>query len=63
MKKLRNKKTGVIKEIEKEFEGRGDGDFIMAVGESGADALAPIKSSYEELFGHGFDSRYLHHLD
>ncbi len=36
-------------EIEKEFEGKGYGDFKMAVGESVADALAPIKSSYDEI--------------
>ncbi len=36
-------------EIEKEFEGKGYGDFKMAVGESVADALAPIKTSYDEI--------------
>ncbi|MBE6787782.1 MAG: tryptophan--tRNA ligase [Ruminococcaceae bacterium] len=36
-------------EIEKEFEGKGYGDFKMAVGESVADALAPIKASYDEI--------------
>ena len=38
-----------VAEIEKEFEGRGYGDFKMAVGESVADALAPIKASYDEI--------------
>ncbi len=38
-----------IADIEKEFEGKGYGDFKMAVGESVADALAPIKSSYDEI--------------
>ena len=38
-----------IAEIEKEFEGKGYGDFKMAVGESVADALAPIKASYDEI--------------
>jgi tryptophanyl-tRNA synthetase len=38
-----------VAEIEKEFEGKGYGDFKMAVGESVADALAPIKASYDEI--------------
>ncbi len=36
-------------EIEKEFEGKGYGDFKLAVGETVADALAPIKASYDEI--------------
>ncbi len=38
-----------VAEVEKEFEGKGYGDFKMAVGESVADALAPIKASYDEI--------------
>lgn len=36
-------------EVEKEFEGRGYGEFKLAVGEAVADALAPIKSAYDEI--------------
>ncbi len=36
-------------EIRKEFEGKGYGDFKLAVGETVADELAPIKARYEEI--------------
>ncbi len=36
-------------EIEKEFEGKGYGDFKIAVGEAVADTLAPIKQRYDEI--------------
>ena len=36
-------------EIEREFEGRGYGDFKLAVGEVCADALAPVQARYREL--------------
>ena len=36
-------------EIEKEFEGRGYGDFKMAVGEVCADALTPVQERFHEL--------------
>ena len=36
-------------EIEREFEGKGYGDFKMAVGEVCADALAPVQSRFKEL--------------
>ena len=36
-------------EIEREFEGRGYGDFKLAVGEVTADALAPVQARYREL--------------
>ena len=36
-------------EIEKEFEGKGYGDFKLAVGETVADTLAPIKQRYDEI--------------
>ncbi len=40
-------KTSV--EIEKEFNGKGYGDFKLAVGEAVADTLAPIKQRYDEI--------------
>ncbi len=43
-------------EIEKEFDGRGYGDFKMAVGETVADALAPIQAEFARLMG---DKAYL----
>lgn len=36
-------------ETEKEFEGRGYGDFKLAVGEAVADELAPVKQRYDEI--------------
>lgn len=36
-------------EIEREFEGKGYGDFKLAVGEAVADELEPIQKKYEEL--------------
>ena len=38
-----------ISEIEKEFEGKGYGEFKLAVGEAVADTLAPIKARYDEI--------------
>ncbi len=38
-----------IADVEKEFEGKGYGDFKFAVGETVADALAPVKSAYDEI--------------
>ena len=38
-----------IADIEKEFEGKGYGDFKLAVGETVADALAPVKTAYDEI--------------
>ena len=38
-----------IEEVEKEFEGKGYGDFKLAVGETVADALAPVKAKYDDL--------------
>ena len=43
-------------EIEKEFEGKGYGDFKLAVGETVADALAPVQARYNELMA---DKAYL----
>jgi tryptophanyl-tRNA synthetase len=45
-----------FEEIEKEFEGRGYGDFKMAVGEACADGLAPIQSEFKRLMA---DKTYL----
>ncbi len=36
-------------EIEKEFEGKGYGDFKLAVGEAVADELAPVKANYDKI--------------
>ena len=36
-------------EIEREFEGKGYGDFKLAVGEAVADELAPIKARYDQI--------------
>ena len=38
-----------VAEIEREFEGRGYGEFKLAVGEAVADELAPIKQKHAEI--------------
>ena len=38
-----------IEEIEREFAGKGYGDFKLAVGEATADALAPVQARFAEL--------------
>lgn len=38
-----------IADIEREFEGKGYGDFKLAVGETVADALAPVRQKYTDL--------------
>ncbi|MBO7405371.1 MAG: tryptophan--tRNA ligase, partial [Clostridia bacterium] len=38
-----------VEEVEKEFEGRGYGDFKLAVGEACADALAPVQAEFARL--------------
>ena len=38
-----------IEEIEREFDGRGYGEFKLAVGEACADKLAPVQARYNEL--------------
>lgn len=45
-----------LADIEKEFAGRGYGDFKLAVGEACADALAPVQSKFRELLA---DKAYL----
>lgn len=36
-------------DVEKEFEGKGYGEFKLAVGEAVADTLAPIKAEYDRI--------------
>ena len=43
-------------DIEREFEGRGYGDFKTAVGEACADALAPVQAEFSRLMA---DKGYL----
>ena len=43
-------------EIEREFAGKGYGDFKLAVGEACADALAPVQARFRELLA---DKAYL----
>ena len=38
-----------FEEIEREFDGRGYGEFKLAVGEVTADALAPVQASFHSL--------------
>ena len=45
-----------MEEIEREFEGKGYGDFKLAVGEVTADALAPVQKRFAELLA---DKAYL----
>ena len=45
-----------MEEIEKEFEGKGYGDFKLAVGEACADGLAPFRAEYTRLMS---DKAYL----
>ena len=48
-----------FEEIEREFDGRGYGDFKLAVGEACADALAPVQQKFNELIA---DKAYLETL-
>ena len=45
-----------FEEIEREFDGRGYGDFKVAVGEACADALAPVQQKFKEILA---DKAYL----
>ena len=45
-----------VPDLEKEFAGKGYGEFKLAVGETVADALAPIRARYAELTA---DKEYL----
>ena len=46
-------------EIEREFDGKGYGDFKLAVGEACADALAPVQARFRELMA---DKAYLEEI-
>lgn len=46
-------------EIEREFEGKGYGEFKLAVGEAVADALNPVKAEYDRIIS---DKAYLEQL-
>ncbi len=48
-----------VEEIESEFDGKGYGDFKLAVGEVCADALAPVQQRFGELLS---DKAYLETL-
>ena len=48
-----------MEEIEREFEGKGYGDFKLAVGETCADALAPIQTRYNTLMS---DRSYMENM-
>ena len=45
-----------LEEAEREFQGTGYGDFKLAVGETVADALAPVQEKQKQLLG---DKEYL----
>ena len=45
-----------FEEIEKEFDGKGYGDFKTAVGEAVVAELAPVQARYKELIA---DKKYL----
>ena len=45
-----------LPEIEREFDGKGYGDFKMAVGEACADALAPVQEKFRQILA---DKAYL----
>lgn len=45
-----------VEDIEKEFDGRGYGDFKLAVGEAVADALEPVRTEFARLMN---DKAYL----
>ena len=38
-----------VEDVEKEFEGKGYGDFKLAVGETVADTLKPVQTRFAEL--------------
>ena len=38
-----------LEEAQKEFEGKGYGDFKLAVGETVADTLKPVQTRFDEL--------------
>ncbi len=48
-----------FEEIEREFDGRGYGDFKLAVGEACADGLAPVRAEFDRLIA---DKAYLEEI-
>ena len=48
-----------MEEIEREFDGKGYGDFKLAVGETCADVLAPVQAKFNELLT---DKAYLEEI-
>ena len=48
-----------MEEIEREFDGKGYGDFKLAVGETCADVLAPVQAKFHELLT---DKAYLEEI-
>lgn len=48
-----------VEEIEREFEGKGYGEFKLAVGEAVADMLTPVRENYERIMT---DKAYLEQL-
>ena len=50
-----------VSEVEKEFEGKGYGDFKLAVGEAVADELAPIKAEFDRIIADKAELERLYH--
>ena len=48
-----------FEEIEREFDGKGYGDFKAAVGEACADGLAPVRDEFKRLMA---DKAYLEEI-
>ena len=60
LKKLYSCFTGkTFDEIEREFDGKGYGDFKLAVGEACADGLAPVREEFARLMA---DKAYLEEI-
>ncbi len=50
-----------VSEVEKEFEGKGYGDFKLAVGEAVADELAPVKAEFDRIISDKAELERLYH--
>ena len=48
--------SALVKEVEKEFDGKGYGDFKIAVGETVADMLTPLQARHADILK---DKEYL----
>jgi tryptophanyl-tRNA synthetase len=48
-----------VEQIEREFEGKGYGDFKLAVGEACADALAPVQAEFARILA---DKAYIEQM-